>query len=812
MLSRVARNEYLQGIGVLSAVCLFFLSWPILNYQDHILSPVGLLQNNTLTRITENPAWVNPYLGDVVYVIQPWLLYNRDSLQAGQFPLWNPYNGNGAPHLANFQSAIFSIFTLPFYVLDFKAAVLVASFLALFGHGFFAFMFLKQIRVHQLAALGGAIAYMFGGYHVIWLGWLPLIGSGVTLPAALFFSQAIFNRLDSNAEKEKKGIFWLLAGFSSSLLVGLLAGHPETFYAALLLTAAYVGAGLARRLRHLGWSKQSVVKTLMTGGQFMAAALIVPLIAGAQLLPFLEYLGHSIGNPASKSQVALPVSILPLLFFPNLLGNPSAPYHPILQTQGALWNFPESNSLHLGAITLLLAIASLPLTRRSWHARFFGLAALLWLVYVFNLLSTREFFKLIPGVSFVLPIRTYDIWLFSASCSAALFIDYALNSKEIRPKWAIAVTGTGTLLLASAWLLAVHLLRQFADIAFRDGTAFVDHSLTHMAATSVSFVLGTGLAATLFLTSSRRWKWIAVSALIVVVFYQGGYVFKPYNPIAREALFYPRPAVLQRLQRDVGDSTLVIVGQDTIPPNVNLVYRLRMLTNYDGFWGRAQRRLYRALFDAPPSALIPTGRADPRALQMFGVEFVATIGQEDPRIANNPDFQLLWQEDQVRLYRFTKSLTRYFTVNDFVPAADQAQAWQIVQSPEFDPTRFVLLMADEAPSSFKAGQASPARPAQIVVDKGNDVQLRATRDQPGYLVLAMTHYPGWKAKVNGEMQPVLRANYTFSAVALPAGESVIEFYYDPESFKIGVASSILGLALAGTLLVTQGLRRRSSTI
>jgi hypothetical protein len=811
MLSRVIRNEYLQGIGVLSAICLFFLSWPILNYPDHVLSPVGLLQSNTLTRLTENPPWVNPYLGDVVYVIQPWLLYNRDSLQAGQLPLWNPYNGNGAPHLANFQSAIFSVFTLPFYVLDFKAAVLVASFLALLGHGFFAFAFLKQLRLHQAAALAGAVSYLFGGYHVIWLGWLPLVGSGVALPAALFFSQAIFNRLEAAEEKEKKGLFWLLAGFSGSLLVGLLAGHPETFYAALVLTAAYVAFGLIRRLRHLGWSRQAVVKTLVTGGQFTAAALIVPLIAGAQLLPFLEYLSHSMGNPTGKSQVALPLSILPLLVFPNLLGNPSGPYHPILQTQDALWNFPESNSLYLGAITLLLAIASLPLARRSWPARFFGLAALLWLVYVFDLFSTRAWFKLIPGASIVLPIRTYDIWLFSASCSAALFLDHALHSRAASPKWAMAVMGAGTALLASAWLGAVTLLRQFANTALQNETAFVEHSLTHLTTVSVSFVLGMTLTAALFLISSRRWKGVVASALIALVFYQGGYVFKPYNPIAREELFYPRPAALQRLQRDVGDATLVIVGQDTIPPNVNLVYRLRMLTNYDGFWGRAQRRLYRVLFDAPPSALIPSGRADPRALQMFGVEFVATIGAENSEIANSPYFELLWQEGQVRLYRFTKSLTRYFTVDDFVPAADQAQAWQIARSADFDPARFVLLMADEAPAlSGGAGQAGPARPAQVIVDRGDYVQLRATRDRPGYLVLAMTHYPGWKAKVNGEMQPVLRANYTFSAIPLPAGESVIEFYYDPDSFKTGVALSVLGLGLAGALVVSQGLRRPTS--
>ncbi len=128
---RWLKNEYLQAALILSAGCLVFLSAPILHFRDHLFSPAGLLQNNTLTRVVENPTWVNPYLGDVVYVIQPWLLYNRDSLHAGRLPLWNPYTGSGMPHLANYQSAIFSVFTFPVYILDFKAAVLLSSYLAL---------------------------------------------------------------------------------------------------------------------------------------------------------------------------------------------------------------------------------------------------------------------------------------------------------------------------------------------------------------------------------------------------------------------------------------------------------------------------------------------------------------------------------------------------------------------------------------------------------------------------------------------------------------------------------------------------------
>jgi hypothetical protein len=37
----------------------------------------------------------------------PWMEYAIQQILHGNLPLWNPYNGWGAPFLANYQSAIF---------------------------------------------------------------------------------------------------------------------------------------------------------------------------------------------------------------------------------------------------------------------------------------------------------------------------------------------------------------------------------------------------------------------------------------------------------------------------------------------------------------------------------------------------------------------------------------------------------------------------------------------------------------------------------------------------------------------------------
>ncbi|MBC7815017.1 MAG: hypothetical protein H7175_27915, partial [Burkholderiales bacterium] len=47
----------------------------------------------------------------------PWREYAFDLLRHGQLPLWNPYNGAGAPLFANYQSALLYPLNWPGYVL-----------------------------------------------------------------------------------------------------------------------------------------------------------------------------------------------------------------------------------------------------------------------------------------------------------------------------------------------------------------------------------------------------------------------------------------------------------------------------------------------------------------------------------------------------------------------------------------------------------------------------------------------------------------------------------------------------------------------
>ena len=86
---------------------------------------------------------------------------------------------------------------------------------------------------------------------------------------------------------------------------------------------------------------------------------------------------------------------------------------------------------------------------------------------------------------------------------------------------------------------------------------------------------------------------------------------------------------------------------------------------------------------------------------------------------------------------------------------------------------------------------------RIISYEPDDVRIDASLPRSGYLLLLDTCFPGWSATVNGEPAPILRADYNFRAVSLPAGGSTVCFSYRPESLRIGLYLCALGILALG---------------
>jgi hypothetical protein len=146
------------------------------------------------------------------------------------------------------------------------------------------------------------------------------------------------------------------------------------------------------------------------------------------------------------------------------------------------------------------------------------------------------------------------------------------------------------------------------------------------------------------------------------------------------------------------------------------------------------------------------------------------------------------------LWRFAPSRGRAWVVGRATGAANADEAFELVTADDFDPYASVVLEGGAS-----SGDASaPTSTAEPLAETPISQRWRASSSLGGWLVLAQTWFPGWRARVDGVETPLLRANYAFGAVALPAGEHEVELSYEPASFRTGaivsLASALIGVA------------------
>lgn len=100
--------------------------------------------------------------------------------------------------------------------------------------------------------------------------------------------------------------------------------------------------------------------------------------------------------------------------------------------------------------------------------------------------------------------------------------------------------------------------------------------------------------------------------------------------------------------------------------------------------------------------------------------------------------------------------------------------------------------------------------------KPNELVYQAELDQSRLVVFSQIWYTaGWKAYVNGEEQPLIRANYLLRALKLPAGNSEVVMKFEPAVWKYGqkisYASSGLLLLLVIAFAYFEWRKRKPST-
>jgi len=119
---------------------------------------------------------------------------------------------------------------------------------------------------------------------------------------------------------------------------------------------------------------------------------------------------------------------------------------------------------------------------------------------------------------------------------------------------------------------------------------------------------------------------------------------------------------------------------------------------------------------------------------------------------------------------------------------DAAALQTLLTSTNFNPRREVYLPL--AAKAFVMATNAAVVNISSIRFSAQRVEAEVQADAPALLVAAQMDYHPWRAYVDGQPTPVLRANYGFQALEVPAGSHDVRLVYEDWRFYLGAVISL----------------------
>jgi len=224
---------------------------------------------------------------------------------------------------------------------------------------------------------------------------------------------------------------------------------------------------------------------------------------------------------------------------------------------------------------------------------------------------------------------------------------------------------------------------------------------------------------------------------------------------------------------------------------------------------RSEGSFYLARFAWPGTRRLISLRIEYTAGRGRLLLFGGTVGGSEPGVVHLSPFMLegyrhVREEAGAVLYENERARPRAFAVHRIALASSPSEAVRRLATGEVRPEEAVVLEDPGAPATSGAGPSV----ASIQIDEPLRVELTATMKGDGYVVLADTTYPGWRATVDGVSAPLFAANGLFRAVFVRDGSHHVRFEYRPRALHLG--GTITGLTAALAVAFVLASRGRAS--
>ncbi len=740
----------------------------------------------------------------------------------GSLPLWNPYMSFGQPLLANANAQPLYPATWINLVLHPQTAytVLVALHFLLGAVGMY---FLgRRLGLSRRGAFLVGCAWVFSGPFVSLVNlWHHLMG-------AAWIGWVLW--ATDRAASAPSGARGAVIGALACLQV--LAGSSEVCMMTALLGVPLVLRHLTMRPL-LGRTNARVV-ACVAGGAVVALALSavqwLPTLAAARVAARWET------RPATQDFWSLHPASLPQALVPLFLQD--LPLKTDLRQILFEGREPFIGSLYLGLVACSLVLAAMVWSRRRlvWAFAALGAFAVLLALGRYGIFYAAAK-GLLPALGL---IRYPSKFMIMAACVWALLVGFGYDQVFARSQAltargiAAVVVPFGLLTAAASWLAFAPPETWLLTIVASPAREAFDLVQLPLVLASVAGIIALGLAVAHSTKKTLHLGPLGAALVIADLFL----AHQARNPTAPVRLMAQTPAAVGAMDR--GPLTRVFPfgytfsvmgksysGRTFGPPQVtdlpDISPKLRSALGLRAGLAAPSAQQYGLYgsYEMDILLLFPRGLrnlclfetamedtpAFPRLLRLGAIDYV--VSQHEGRLEGLIPRAVLANpySSPVRVFQVQDPLSRTYLVAGSV-VADGLQALRILADPNFDMTRAIVL-PEGSPMPSPAGFIGQSR---LRLYRPDRVLLETLATGPGFAVLVDSFDEGWKAFVDGEPTPILRANVAFRAVPVTAGAHVVEMVYRPTSAILGASISAGTLLLVGVLSVLQGFRRRMGSI
>jgi len=733
------------------------------------------------------------YFRDFSLTFLPLRQYQASELAAGRLPFWNPYVHEGEYMLPSFYPLdLLHVFdSSPVFV-----SWLLTLHLPLAALG--AYALARTRGMSQLGAFACGTVYAIGGFTLSTLNLYIFLQALALAPLVLL----TFERAATHGGR------WI-AGAALALAISLttLALEIVALAAALgLLLAIWRDARAGESTPDARVAAARLVAVLVLGIGLAA----IPVAVTLGLLP--ETRRGAGFSAAEAGGLALPPLALFQILVPNLFGDLSRPidswWGGAVHTDGA----PYFLSFYLGALVLALAIAGARQAPRRERIVLVAAAALgAW----YALGPAGGMWNLLHELPLAGAFRTPAKALFVVHISAALLAGRGADRLVAGSGWGVfsAVSAIGVLIaggIAAAGWLAADDIAAWIQLDARAHDEIAAVLPVSAARSAVVGMLGIGLA---FAVRHSRVRPLLAAALVTIVVAvdlarAGAGLNKQSSPL----FFHLHPDIAaERLDELAGGRVFAVpagfsrnflawLNTRQIDSDFWMSYAMRQqLESYNNVMNRVETAgsQDRTGFSPLLTSLGWTGY-DPRDVTQFlpllrhaAVSRVLSFDRiEHPELALRTTIPVATTGLGIHVYELKRPWPRIQVACRVHRASTRLDAARMPHAATWDPYRDIAL---EGPNALRTTPCRTGR-ARSVSLLPDEEHYETESDGPGWLLVRSTHARGWRATVDGQPAPLLRADGRHRAVAIPSGRHAVMLRYEPPWLLPGVVLTLISAA------------------